>query len=449
MTLEEVFGAASTGETYEQRAATSERVFVKSQFQLAIDSPRAKGRRLSALEALESYGIDFLKKVVADGGAGFITDGNEPAITISRRRKYLKLSKRALSLATGLDSQTITKAETAGLTSAIRDLETIAQILSLDERVLGVKPQARGDMELGARLREMNDAGDRDDQFIIAISEAAWVIRRQAELAKMLKATYEKVTLFGEKSSSYAYPAYKKGYDLAERSRVILGIDPFEPITSIYNLTEDQLGVPIVETDLGEGRAGATIVNATSRGIAISKRGANANVLVRRMTIAHELGHLLWDPDAQLGKVRVEGINAKETRDPVEVRANAFGIAFLAPPKAVEKIIKETVSFQDAVRKVVSYFGVSPSAAINHIANIDPTKSDMRNTSRHHPVDVINLWNKAENRPSLLESVVESRRGRFATLAIQAARKNLITVDTLSSWLKVDKRALHPFFSTD
>lgn len=446
MTLQEIFGPGSRGSTAEEYAATSSRVFVKSQFQLALDNERAKGRRLSALEALKSYGLEFVTKVIVEGGAGFIEDGEEPAATIKRRRTYLKLSKKALAQAAGVDLEAVTRAETPGSVSPVRNLESIAQALSLDERLLGAKSQARGDLELGTRLREMNNAGEQDDAFIIAVSEAAWVIRRQAELADMLKASYGKVNLFSDKVADYNFPAYKKGYALANLTRIRLGIDAEEPIESIYNLAEDVLGIPVVETDLGEGRAGATIINGGSRGIAISKQGANANILVRRMTIAHELAHLLWDPDGQLERVRVEALGPRDNRDPVEIRANAFAVGFLAPIKVVEKILRSTGDFEGTVKRVVSEFGISPVAAINHVANACSEKGDMRNISRRPPVQVLRKWAAAEDRPSLLHSVAESRRGRFAMLAIQAARKGLITVDTLSTWLKVDQRALSPFF---
>ena len=65
---------------------------------------------------------------------------------------------------------------------------------------------------------------------------------------------------------------------------------------------------------------------------------------IRRATLAHELGHLLYDPDSRLQNVCVDSYIGSR-KDPqtyesdfVEQRANAFAIAFLAPIDAVGKL---------------------------------------------------------------------------------------------------------------
>ena len=60
--LDLVFGPESAGKTARERAQTSTRLFVRSQVQLAEDSPEAKGHRLSAWEALQTFGLPKLLK---------------------------------------------------------------------------------------------------------------------------------------------------------------------------------------------------------------------------------------------------------------------------------------------------------------------------------------------------------------------------------------------------
>jgi hypothetical protein len=93
------------------------------------------------------------------------------------------------------------------------------------------------------------------------------------------------------------------------------------------------------------------------------------------MTLAHELGHLLWDPAEQLNRLTVDRysdltVNSPERRDPVEVRANAFAIALLAPPAAVDRIVQNANDIPSAVYKVSRHFGISVSAAQAHVGNI-------------------------------------------------------------------------------
>ena len=56
--LDAVFGGDSTGNTPEERAASSKVRFVRSLDQIAFDSESATGRKLSAAYALDAYASD-------------------------------------------------------------------------------------------------------------------------------------------------------------------------------------------------------------------------------------------------------------------------------------------------------------------------------------------------------------------------------------------------------
>ena len=77
-----------------------------------------------------------------------------------------------------------------------------------------------------------------------------------------------------------------------------------------------------------------------ARGIVLNTVGANANVWIRRITLAHELAHVLYDPEADLENVRIDSYsdNQRPSREQPgfrRARANAFAVAFLAPNEAV------------------------------------------------------------------------------------------------------------------
>lgn len=451
MTLAEIFGEESRGDNAATRASTSARVFVRSHMQLALDSEGATGRRMSASEALNAFGLDTLEKVVAEGGVGIIIDASEPAVTLTRRRKLMRLSKSALARSSGVSIEDVTAAETPGEVLPFRTLEKIAQALALDERHIGLANTDYGDLALATRLRELSQGDERDLDFVTAIADAAWVVARQTELSDTLKADRNFRARFMRKSADYSAPVWRHGYELAERTRDILGLNANAPIESMYTLAQDTLGIPVVDIDLADDVAGATVLNGNARGIVLNRRGANRNVLVRRMTISHELQHLLWDPDDQLERVRVDetaDISRRDIRDAVEARANAFAVAFLAPRSAVRSVFERYGNdVGRTIDRMVEEHGISPTAAANHLANVCNLPAGDVAARRRASIAVLRLWDENERQNNLITGHVPASRGnRFAQLTIQAVRKKLITADTAASWLKIDKRYLIDLF---
>jgi Zn-dependent peptidase ImmA (M78 family) len=442
--LEFVFGTKSHGDTPWERAATSDRLYVRSQVQLAFDSERATGRRLNAAQALATFGLDKLEEVAREGVAGIVADPSQPADTFRKRRDFLKLSKQAVAAAAEVGIEDIEAAETAGSISSIQKLERLGQTLALDERLLGYQAEALGDKRLGARLRDLNLASDqREESFIIALADAAWVIGRQMEVSKALGADERLIEKFGIKSNDYKQPAYRVGYELAEKSREMLGLSPTEPIGSVRRLIEQRIGIPVVDAELGYTVAGATIINGKSHGIALGRAKLNASILVQRMTLAHELGHLLWDPLNKLERVRVEHTDqiGQKQQDPVEIRANAFAVAFLAPRSVVHAIYEKFGSHERAGRELAWQYGISATAAIAHIkatCELKPTSMKLDLSPEVHK-----KWDKIEatERP-MSDRIPLSRRGRFAQLVLEAFGRNLITADTAAAWLRVDTTTL-------
>ena len=144
------------------------------------------------------------------------------------------------------------------------------------------------------------------------------------------------------------------GYDLAEQAREHLGLGD-EPVPSMRSLVEDNLGIPVIQARLRNEIAGATVAVTDEdghecRGIVLNTVGQNQNVWVRRATLAHEVGHLLYDPEDRLEGIRVDTYETNDVNpesgstDYVEQRANAFAIAFLAPLGAVRRVAPTPIS---------------------------------------------------------------------------------------------------------
>ncbi len=452
--LEKIFGPASRGDTEEERALSSQKVFVRSQVQIAEDNARATGHRMSAHEAYRSYGPEILEQVADVGFAPIVTEANEPAATLKARRSKLNLTIPQVARASGLPVDAVTNAETPGKVSSIRVLEKIAQALALNDHLIGFQTGAGGDAKLGVRLREMSQNQDVQHfsaNDVLSLADAAWVISTQSELSKALdeKDALALRTQFSP-DPDYNYPAWERGYYLAERTRQLLGIGHIDPIGSIKNLVEKTLGIPVVQQQMADRFAGATLANEGDRGIVVNERGQNDNVWVRRMTIAHELGHLLWDPDTRLNHLKVdqyddlqsdnqnERTHAGARRDPVEIRTNAFAISFLAPPSGILELVRR-YNRADVLPRVMEYYGISFTAARHHVRNV--ANIEVPNVRGPNPSDE---WVAAENMAIDWFPIADtpiSRRGRFAALVASASKAGLISLDTASLYLRCSPEA--------
>ena len=248
-----------------------------------------------------------------------------------------------------------------------------------------------------------------------------------------------------EPSPDYGPPAWRAGYRLANETREALGIG-LEPIDSMRELVENRLGIPVIQVELPQEIAGATISSHGKRGIVLNITGRNENVWIRRTTLAHELGHFLFDPEEQLSNVRVDSYEQvardaehdDQLRDSVEQRANAFAVEFLAPREAVKQIVHDPADVSAAsIEQVMLDFGIGKAAARFHVGNawwgqaelpaefaIQATPTDDQKAAEDFTLDYF--------QPSVTPY---QRRGRFALLAAEAVHAGLITEDTAAQYL--------------
>lgn len=448
--LDLVFGLGSSGDTPAQRAKTSTMIFVRSQIQLAPYSEGATGRMLSAAQALRSFGWDVLLNATREGYAALTTTAQEPSTTLRSVREGLGLTIEQIARAANVSAEDANLAEKPGARVAIRKLQRIAQALGLNEELLGFEPMAGWDSHLGVRLREMSkntDISGFTAKTVLLLTEAAWVIARQDSLQREFaraipKRHYHSLPPHDDK---YGYPSYEHGFRLAAKTRRLLGIYDDSPIESVRKIVEEDLGLPLVQLQMDPDLAGATIANEAVRGIVVNEAGMNSNVWVRRMTLCHELGHLLWDPAERLNRVKVDEyaeLNENDRtspRDPSEIRANAFAVAFLAPPDAVRVIARSSENIEDVIRTVMTRFGISATAAKYHVGNITGHDvSNVRPSSLGEPDD---HWSAMENLAVdyfPIKSVPISRRGKFAWYVVKSYLQKEISLDSAAAYLDAE-----------
>ena len=441
--LRMIFGEDSHGLTLEDRARTSSRVFVRSQDHLSLDNPTLTGRRLSAWEALQSFDLDVLREVIEYSSAILPANLNEPAKTLSTRRESLGFSIEDIARITGLSDETIRDAENPKTRTSIWAIEKIAQVLALDEHAISFEPQARGDKGLAIRLKELGHAYWRTP-LVSRICEAAWVIKKQRDLRRWCNPNQltpiDTITPSDDYGNA-SYPPWRVGYLLASQTRRRLGIPADKAIEKLHHLIEKTLGIPVVQQELPQMVAGATIANGSARGITVNITGFNQNVWVRRMTLAHELGHLLWDPDPRLSSIQVDDYSEidknPQNADQVEARANAFAVEFLAPREAALRAFQSHPDHRVGLRNVMEGFGLSFTSARYHIWNaLDRSFSlDSLNGIDLEPTDEWKISEECRLDYFQPSSVPYSRRGLFARLVVDAVDSKLMTEESAAMYL--------------
>lgn len=457
--IELVFGAGLGELSPEKAALSSNRRFVRSKSQLAIfeKSRRPTGHVLTAWEAYKTYGIEILKEAVNYGSAILIPSKGAAENALRRRREELGLTSikaiNSVASAAKLNTSAVQQAETLSAGNQIDLLEQVAFIMGLDERLIGFRESAGGDAGLAVRLKTLQS--QRVDQpksatlsarAVLTFAEAASVIRVQFRLQDWLGLTMGSRAFAPDANyGSPTHRAWQVGYLLAEDARNLLKLGHM-PIESMRELVEDTLGIPVIQAQLPRAIAGATIsVNDSQgegvRGIVLNTMGDNENVWVRRATLAHELGHLLYDPDDHLENVRVDSYvaNHRDPQEPgtdyVEQRANAFAIAFLAPLEEIRKTVGESIQM-GSVAEVMQKYGISYTAARYHIENalyrnyviptetVDVYPSDDQKAKENFTLDFF---------PTASTSI--QRRGRFSGLVAACYERGFISEQTAAGYL--------------
>ena len=458
-----IFGPAADGAANTADAARrSDRRFVRSAGQLAGYEParRPAGHVLTAWEAFHAFDVETLEEALEYGSAILKHSKTTVGQALKRRREALSLERRAVARAASISEGAIESVESATSELSIGNANAIAFVLGMDERMLAFRPLGADDDGLALRLRTLRNpheaplhARSVSAETALLFAEAASIIRIQRRLSGWLEIAgehdrFRPLEFYGSPQT----PAWKVGYGLADEARRLLDLGR-EPIGSMRDLVEVRLGIPVIQAPLPGNReiAGATVATTDEsggevRGIVLNTSGANENVWIRRTTLAHELGHLLYDPEQKLQRLKIDSYEENETNprnegaDFVEQRANAFALAFLAPNEAVRKIAPMPLS-ADSVARTMHEFGIGKVAAAYHICN---------SHYGAYTADEIPGADEAKAEPTRdqkglenftldyfpFRSTPDRRRGRFAYVVAKCCKKGLISEHTAALYLR-------------
>ncbi|MCX4244465.1 ImmA/IrrE family metallo-endopeptidase [Paraliomyxa miuraensis] len=165
------------------------------------------------------------------------------------------------------------------------------------------------------------------------------------------------------------------GYERALELRHALGIEPHRPLTGDTDLERilmPRLGVRVVDVRLDDSHVDGIAVVSSGRVplVAVNLSGRFSRTpWGRRMTLAHELCHLLYDLDSN-GMVGV--VSNPWAPQVLERRANAFAAMFLMPPDAVRALLPVEARdwTTDVLQAAMRTLGVGKSALTWHLYNL-------------------------------------------------------------------------------
>jgi len=446
-----IFGDDVKGSSPEECAANSQTMFVRSQDELGLWNETSRGLRYTAKEALYYFGAERIRRVYYDGSAILTRQPAEPAKTLRERREALGLTQSDIARYTALPFDTVAHSESSEYTSSIHDLMRIAIVLSLDDTRLGFEPGANGDKAVAVRLKAWRQDRGSTPASVALLSEAAWVISTQDRLQNLLTPAISPMAGFHPDPDygTPSYPAWEAARTLADETRNLLGVSPTEPIMSLRTLCHT-LRVPLIHAELPPNIAGATLATGNTRGIVVNVKGNGTNVWVQRATIAHELGHLLWDPAEKLRALVVDEQEQIEVidrgrLDTVEARANAFAVELLAPKNAIRDFIgqldpSDYALISSAIRKCMVHFGLSATATRYHVWNTYERQFDIEQLLRIDPAPT-DEWKGREAYTDdyfVLPRTPILRRGHFAGIVARADLNGWLSDQGAAMYLSAD-----------
>jgi Zn-dependent peptidase ImmA (M78 family) len=166
------------------------------------------------------------------------------------------------------------------------------------------------------------------------------------------------------------------GLDRALALRDALGLGHELPLTGSHDLEREllpALGVEIADVHLDDTGVDGAAIFRLGRAplIAINRSGRYArSPWGRRMTLAHELCHLLYDGQGADGTVGI--VFNPWAPYPLERRANAFAAMLLAPEAAIETVLTHDSELWTAsdLRAAMAFLGVGANTLAWHLYNL-------------------------------------------------------------------------------
>jgi Zn-dependent peptidase ImmA (M78 family) len=296
---------------------------------------------------------------------------SEIAAAVVAARERLRLTRVEVADAAGLEEDALSTLERGERGVSTADVVRLARALRLEPvallrgRAVEVLPSS-----VFLRRSATPDFDERD----AAVLEAA--LRQGRALRELLRTFHAPILAFGTEPIAGPEPeqAAKQGYALARRVRNALDA-PIEPLGDLREMLERRFGIAVLVRALHTRDVAAASVRSDAGATAIlnaDDKFRAKNPIVDRVHLAHELGHVLFDPSE--GGVHVVLDREKDRPNQLaEARARGFAAELLLPSEGLKKLLgppgKAKRTAADVVQLARRRFATPFEIAVNHLQN--------------------------------------------------------------------------------
>lgn len=308
---------------------------------------------------------------------------------------------------------------------------------------------------LRALLRAQAEVLDAESRF--AIANAAAVASDASQLRKLLDEPlgWKAISQWFKHNPDYSHPRHGTPEVLAKQVR--RGIKLADgPIRSVLLDVVAKLSIHVVTAELAPHIDAISFATSRTGGVIVLNRcGAHArNAFGRRVTLAHEVCHILFDRPkmrgfddfctvAKAGRTSLQD-KRLSTFAELERRARAFAVYLLAPRDALRDAWEqlEGTPAPRRVRLLMEHFGMGYEAVRAHLDSCKLLAID--EPMARVETDVPPSWEERDPLPIArgegLEAVPLSRRGDFTSLVMRAWRQGVISESGAREALRVELR---------
>jgi Zn-dependent peptidase ImmA (M78 family) len=280
-----------------------------------------------------------------------------------------------------------------------RELRRTAEALELDPHAL-----QRGSLEplRSPAIFLKHSSAFQDFRHDLDGETLLWVLDRGIALAALHPEGNELRRSFAPVSIGNETPA-QQGFRLACEVRNRLDLKG--PVSDVRALLERSFATPVYVRKLATNTAAIAVCSHRKAAAAVlvgARRAPALDSPGTRISLAHELCHILFDPfDAGIQVVIEGGVN-----NDLEQRANVFAVELLSPKAELQKMFPSPPKGETAVRqaaeKIAAHFGVNRGPALRQLQHHLGVSRDTVETLINEPHHLSHPPATHEDSPELL-----------------------------------------------
>lgn len=291
-------------------------------------------------------------------------------VRLARERAGLSQTQLALRVE-GLDDTAVSKIEKGKRRLEVLEFADIAEALGVSLRSLVGRQGERPRMRLAARLagaKELGEAGG----YLRTVLEVGDVLDELGSGGLIERVDPPRVEVISGDPQEV-------GEEAADQVRLSLTLGD-APVSSIIELAEERFCVEVAYLPLGGGDSdvdGAIVAQGSTR-VVVANSDKEWTRL--RFTVAHELGHLVFDDLADGDWL----VDRPHVDDLAERRAGAFAAALLMPETAVRRLASRHGVGDRLFAELCFVYGASMKAAALRLMQLGLTSE--------HDADALFDW---------------------------------------------------------